>query len=263
MTNEFSPEEKLLHLIKGKQNHVIPVQPKAEEPKVEVVSREKENSGHSSDSGTAQGDKPRQGNSASSIVNRPNPGENAHEATQALKSIFNINYLILGLFIVVVLLSGYFVFNALIGKGDQEVENLKLLIKSFSDSEEAEGFKSEKPLPAEEEVNNKAGSKNETPGTSFEDYQKLLDKKTIFAPPIKNDIKQKDTAALGLRDLVKDLSLVGIMPGDYPQVIIEDKKNAQTLFLREGEMIDTMRVKEIQSGRVVLENDDETITLSL
>lgn len=263
MTNEFSPEEKLLHLIKGKKDHLIPVQPKAEEPKVEAVSREKEKSARSSDSGPVQGDKPRQGDNASSAANRLNPEENAHEAPQPLKPILNINYMILGLFITAVLLSGYFVFNTLIGKGDQEVENLKLLIKSFSDSGEAEKLKSEKPLPVEKGASKKAAPKNERPGTSFEDYQKLLSKKAIFAPPIRNDIKQKDTAAPGLRDLVKDLSLVGIIPGDYPQVIIEDKKNAQTLFLKEGEMIDTIRVKEIQSGRVILESDDETITLSL
>jgi len=66
-----------------------------------------------------------------------------------------------------------------------------------------------------------------------------------------------------LRDLIKDLSLVGIIPGDRPQVIIEDKRNGQTLFLQVGEMIDMIKIKEIQSGRVVLEIGDETITLSL
>jgi hypothetical protein len=237
MANEFSPEEKLLHLIKGKQNSAVPAQSKAVPPAAQAIPQEAGQIAPGSDK----------------VLE-----EKTHKIPQKIKTAFNANYLILGAFIVLVLLAGYFIFNALIYKEDREVENLKLLIKSFSEREEPGEFEAEK-APTEK----KEASNNEKPVSSFEDYQKLLNKKTIFAPPARSSSKAKAIEGPGLRDLVKGLSLVGIIPGDQPQVIIEDKRNGQTLFLKKGEMIDSIRVKDILSGRVILEFNDETVTLSL
>jgi len=237
MVNEFSPEEKLLHLIKGKQNSTVPAQPKAVPPAAQAIPL-----------------KAGQAMPGSDKVQVEKTRKNAKK----LKTIFNVNYLILGAFIVAVLLAGYFIFNALIYKEDQDVENLKLLIESFSETEGPGELEAEKaPLTKKEAPDNKK------PASSFEDYQKLLNKKTIFAAPARSNSKAKEIGVPSLRDLVKDLSLVGIIPGNYPQVIIEDKRNGQTLFLKKGEMINNIRVKDILSGRVVLECNDETVTLSL
>ncbi len=237
MVNEFSPEEKLLHLIKGKQNSVVPARTKAVPPVAQAISQKAGQVAPSSDEA---------------------PVEKTHKKKQKLKPAFNVNYLILGAFIVLVFLAGYFIFTALIYKEDQEVENLKLLIKSFSETEEPGEFEAEKALTEKKEASN-----NEKPASSFEDYQKLLNKKAIFAPPARSNGKVKAIEGPGLRDLVKGLSLVGIIPGNQPQVIIEDKRNGQTLFLKKGDMIDNIRVKDILNGRVILECNDETVTLSL
>ena len=237
MINEFSPEEKLLHLIKGKQNPVVPAASKAEEPAAQAIPREAEQVRPISDKV---------------------PVEEIHKNEKKLKTVFNVNYLILGAFIIIILLAGYFIFNALIYKGDQEVEDLKLLIESFSEVEVPEEFGAEKAP-----ITKKAAADSEKAVSSFEDYQKLLNKKTIFAVPARSDSKVKEVKGPSIHDLVKDLSLVGIIPGNYPQVIIEDKRNGQTLFLKEGETINNMRVKDILSGRVILERNDETVTLSL
>ena len=56
---------------------------------------------------------------------------------------------------------------------------------------------------------------------------------------------------------------MGIVPGDEPQAIIEDKKSGQTFFLKEGEKILNMEIEKISTGKVLLNYDGETITLSL
>ena len=101
------------------------------------------------------------------------------------------------------------------------------------------------------------------PAASFEDYQKLINAKSIFAPPVVQTGKAVAQEGPGLNELIKDLRLVGIMPGEMPQAIIEDRKNNQTLFLKEGDMINDIEIKSILAGRVVLARNDETVTLSL
>jgi len=261
MLNESSPEEKLLHLIKGKHDRNIPAQPKIDEPELKVISQEEKQSEPSS--GKAPGNDKELNVNNGALSNESKAVGKNREATQASRSILKTNYLIFSAFIILVILAGYFIFTALIGNGDKEVENLKLLIESFSEAGEVEQSKQEKAAPDTEVAGNEDITKNEASSASFEDYQKMLSKKAIFLPPAKSNIEQQDIEEPSLRDLIKDLSLVGIIPGDRPQVIIEDKRNGQTLFLQVGEMIDMIKIKEIQSGRVVLEIGDETITLSL
>ena len=69
--------------------------------------------------------------------------------------------------------------------------------------------------------------------------------------------------AIEVSDMVSEFRLVGIIPGDEPQAIIEDKKSGQTLFLKKGERLAEVVIKEISEGRVVLGYNEETITLSL
>lgn len=263
MVNEYSPEEKLLHLIKGKHNPVTSIEPVTEELKAQAIPLEDISPAPSSDkvSNGSGGVQSKDGTLQS--ISAPKPIEKNNETTKALKVLFSVNHLILGIFIILVILAGYFIFNVLIGKEDKEVENLKALIRSFSETEES-GESEEGKVPlVNKEMPSEAVPDNEKPASSFEDYQKLLNKKAIFAPPVISNSKGKESQGPSLRDLAKDLNLVGIIPGDDPQVIIEDKRNGQTLFLKKGEMIDTIIVKDIQNGRVVLEFNDETLTLSL
>lgn len=258
MADEFSPEEKLLHLIKGKQDSAVPAAPEAKEPKAQAVPQEDRQALPGPDKVPGDSKEVQSKDTVLQSVNALNPAVKAYKNARKSKSTFNANYLIFGAFIIIVLLTGYFIFNALIYKEDQEVENLKLLIESFSKTEGPVGSGAEKAPPVKKE-----DSDNKKPASSFEDYQKLLDKKAIFAPPARSSSKAKETEGPGLPDLVKDLNLVGIIPGNHPQVIIEDKRNGQTLFLKKGETINYIRVKNIQNGRVVLEHNDETVTLSL
>lgn len=53
-------------------------------------------------------------------------------------------------------------------------------------------------------------------------------------------------------DLIKDISLVGIISGEVPQAIIEDKKNQKTYYLSKGQFFGELQLEDIQEGKVIL-----------
>ncbi len=64
-------------------------------------------------------------------------------------------------------------------------------------------------------------------------------------------------------DLIKDLSLVGIVSGDNPQAIIEDKKSQKTYYLMKGQFIGELQLEEIQEGKVILSYNGQRFELYL
>ncbi|MFH1413678.1 MAG: type II secretion system protein N [Candidatus Omnitrophota bacterium] len=82
-------------------------------------------------------------------------------------------------------------------------------------------------------------------------YLQDIKERQIFDTPL----MQKDTAKEEVsvsRDFIKDLKLLGIISGDDPQAIIQDKKTEQTYYLSRGQLVGEIKVEEIQEGRVVL-----------
>ena len=51
---------------------------------------------------------------------------------------------------------------------------------------------------------------------------------------------------------IKDIDLVGIISGDSPQAIIEDKKIKKTYYVTKGQFIGDIQVEDILQGKVVL-----------
>ena len=64
-------------------------------------------------------------------------------------------------------------------------------------------------------------------------------------------------------ELLKNYSLIGVVGGDDPQAIIEDKKAKQTYYLKKGQPLGEYKIRNIQDGRVILENDGQTAELSI
>jgi hypothetical protein len=60
-----------------------------------------------------------------------------------------------------------------------------------------------------------------------------------------------------------NLGLVGIVPGDSPQAIVEDKKNQKTYYLIKGQSINGITVEEIDEDKVTLEYRGKKMTLFL
>jgi hypothetical protein len=53
-------------------------------------------------------------------------------------------------------------------------------------------------------------------------------------------------------DLLKDINLVGVIAGDNPQAIIEDKKTEKTYYVSKGQLIGELIVEEILDGKIIL-----------
>lgn len=64
-------------------------------------------------------------------------------------------------------------------------------------------------------------------------------------------------------DLMKDLSLVGIIAGDKPQAIIEDKKNQKSFYVNKGQFIREFKIEDIQEGKVTLSYNGQRFELTI
>ncbi|MCX7662037.1 MAG: hypothetical protein N2Z79_05095 [Candidatus Omnitrophica bacterium] len=98
----------------------------------------------------------------------------------------------------------------------------------------------------------------------YEYYQEKINR-DIFKPySYSKEISERSQKAnLADVELIKDLTLLGIISGEPNQAIIEDKRNNKTYFLKEGEFLGELQVKSIKEGRVILEYRGREIDLFL
>lgn len=90
----------------------------------------------------------------------------------------------------------------------------------------------------------------------FLDYEELFQKRDIFEQP------QETVEVEPVRvDLLKNFRLVGIVLGETSEAIVEEIQNKRTLFVREGDYIDEMKVLSIKEGRVILTYQEEELEL--
>ena len=89
----------------------------------------------------------------------------------------------------------------------------------------------------------------------YEYYSRGIDNnRRIFAAALsEGELSDKD----GLKeavplDMVKTISLLGIIAGDIPQAIIEDKRSQKTYYLNKWQSLGEFVVDDIQEGKVVL-----------
>jgi len=64
-------------------------------------------------------------------------------------------------------------------------------------------------------------------------------------------------------ELMKNFGLVGIISGENPQAIIEDKKNLKTYYVSKGQTIDQFKVVDIQEGKIILGYSGQVYELNL
>lgn len=70
-------------------------------------------------------------------------------------------------------------------------------------------------------------------------------------------------AQIAPSDLLGSYALAGIISGDNPQAIIEDKKTKNTYFLNKGQNLGNFKIEEILEGKVILELKGQRFELSL
>lgn len=93
-------------------------------------------------------------------------------------------------------------------------------------------------------------------------YSSEISNKNIFGPaPGEDGLPQTVVAAP--EEVAGALGLVGIIAGDNPQAVIEDKKAQKTYYLVKGESFNGLTVEEISEGKVVLDYQGKKIALLL
>ncbi len=95
----------------------------------------------------------------------------------------------------------------------------------------------------------------------LEHYLKAVHGRDIFV----NQSAQTNKGVPGVlaADLIKDMSLVGIISGADPQAIIEDKKLQKTYYLRRGQSIGDLQIEDIQEGKIIIGHNGQKYELYL
>ncbi|MFC1807530.1 hypothetical protein ACFL0T_04095 [Candidatus Omnitrophota bacterium] len=277
MADEFSPEERLLRLIKGKQGKApLPDKkddaPQAQRPKEaapvikasEKIVEKKEN--HSL-IGSGE-DKIQQDLKKSEDLGPPKKIETpaikppVKRTSKKTASSPNTLLIIAVIGIIAILAASIFIYNKSSNQEKDELQRLERMIFSVSDGIALEDntAKVDTPKPAIDKPDQQGQAQRRD---SFEDYQKVLNEKSIFAPASTGASKSSVSSGPGLRERIKGLRLVGIIPGDVPQAIIEDKASGQTMFLRKGEFVEEIEIRDISNGKIMLGSGDDTISLSM
>ncbi len=76
-----------------------------------------------------------------------------------------------------------------------------------------------------------------------------------------SQLAETGVPTLAAADMVKDLSLIGIISGSTPQAVIEDKKNQKTYYLTKGQFIGESQVEDIQEGKIILNHNGQRYEL--
>jgi len=97
----------------------------------------------------------------------------------------------------------------------------------------------------------------------YEYYLKGVENRQIFSS---SGTASKDAArplAGANIDITKDISLVGIVSGDNPQAVIEDKKAQKTYYLNKGQFIGEAQIQDIKEGKVIINYQGQNYELYL
>lgn len=97
---------------------------------------------------------------------------------------------------------------------------------------------------------------------SSEFYLQGLPKREIFASSPAPTMRAEEIPASGQNlDLIKNINLVGIISGENPQAVIEDKNTQKTFYLSREQFIGEFQVKEIKEGKVILDYKGQSYEL--
>jgi hypothetical protein len=92
-------------------------------------------------------------------------------------------------------------------------------------------------------------------------YSTEISQKNIFGQAEQESSQAQNIIAA--EDIVGNIGLVGIIAGDNPQAVLEDKKSQKTYYMTKGESFNGFIVEDISQGRVVLDYQGKKIALSL
>jgi len=93
----------------------------------------------------------------------------------------------------------------------------------------------------------------------FEYYSEEARERHIFGTSSMQGSRNPTQA--GEAGSIKDINLVGIISGENPQAVIEDKKTQKTYYVSKGQFIGDFQVEDIQEGKIILNNKGQRYEL--
>lgn len=85
----------------------------------------------------------------------------------------------------------------------------------------------------------------------FSSYPETIQNRRLFAGSVLRNEEGGVPVVLG-NELIKDINLVGILSGESPQAVIEDKKTQKTYYVARNQLIGKFKVEDIQEGKIIL-----------
>ena len=104
------------------------------------------------------------------------------------------------------------------------------------------------PLPSEKPTEETRSAKHKA--KPLEEYLESVKGRRIFSGTAA--IQGASLINVANIDLMKDINLVGIISGENPQAVIEDKKAQKTYYVTKGQFIGEMQVEDIQEGKIII-----------
>ncbi len=97
----------------------------------------------------------------------------------------------------------------------------------------------------------------------YEFYQKAMEERRLFSSAPQAQVGAAQPVGAANADLIKDINLVGIISGENPQAIIEDKKSQKTYYVTKGQFIGELQVEDIQEGKIIVNYRGQRLELYL
>lgn len=98
-------------------------------------------------------------------------------------------------------------------------------------------------------------------GKPYDFYAQGIKSKQIFGA-VSAQLTQESAVTVGA-NLIKDINLLGVISGDSPQAIIEDKKSQRSYYVAKGQMIGEFQVEDIGDGKIILNYSGQRFELSI
>ncbi len=96
----------------------------------------------------------------------------------------------------------------------------------------------------------------------YEFYLEGIGNRRIFTSPAKQETYKEPLKGVS-QDLLRDITLLGIVSGENPQAIIEDKLAQKTYYLNKGQFIGEFQVTDIREGKITLDFNGQAFELNL
>lgn len=223
MTNKMTPEERLLALIKGKRKKEGEI-PK-EAPGAPIMDSQPEPD--------VRPPKPKRRDYLADLLKAPifrNKFFNPH----------NLKTLNLYLIYAIAIIAVYLIIELIFVNPYRSVESV--LTASYADHTYKPAIK-----PAREELN-------------YSHYENVASGRNVFGPGAGDTAVLRQAAS---EDISSSLGLVGIIPGDNPQAIIENKKTQKVYYVAKGGAFENFIVEEISENKVVVDYGGKKIEMFL